>query len=132
MAPFIEARLLVAIMFPSPCSGLVPVASRGVDEPSVWNVNVCGRLHADAMTTDRNIIYGNGLGIVLCEVCNTPSLVCFASVSCYLRRPEGDAKQLMDRGPVVSLKTPRRLCPRSMTCERSPSSWLNAEPVPTA
>lgn len=31
---------------------------------------------------------------------------------------------LMARGPVVPLKSPRWLCPRSMTCERSPS-FLN-------
>ena len=39
---------------------------------------MCGSIRADAVTTDRNIVPGSHVDIVLCEVCNTPSLTCFA------------------------------------------------------
>ena len=43
-------------MFPSRCSGFVPVASRGFGQPSVWSGNMCRCLSADAVTSDRNTI----------------------------------------------------------------------------
>ena len=39
---------------------------------------MCGSIRADTVTTDRNIVPGSRIDIVLCEVCNTPSLACFA------------------------------------------------------
>ncbi len=39
---------------------------------------MCGSIRADAVATDRNIVPGSCIDIVLCEVCNTPSLGCFA------------------------------------------------------
>ena len=39
---------------------------------------MCGCSRADAVATYRNIIPCIPLDIVLCEVCKTPSLVCFA------------------------------------------------------
>ena len=39
---------------------------------------MCQPIRADEVTTDRNTIHGSHLDIVLYEVCNTPSLVCFA------------------------------------------------------
>ena len=77
---------------------------------------MCGCLSADAVTTDRDTVPGSGLDIVLCEVCNTPSLVC-AAPGVMLPHATGRTTRnvLMDRRPVVSLKTPRGLCPRSMT-----------------
>ena len=65
-------------MFPSPCSGLVPVASRGFGQASVWSGNMCGSIRADAVIADRCIGPGSRVDIVLCAVCKTPSLVCFA------------------------------------------------------
>ena len=55
-------------MFPSPCSGLAPVASRDFGQPSVWSGNMSERIRADAVTNNRNIVPGIGLDIVLCEV----------------------------------------------------------------
>ena len=117
-------------MFPSPCSGFVPVASRGSGQPSVWSGNMSGSIRADAVTTDRNIVPGSGIDIVLCEVCNTPSLASRLA-SCCLWRAEGDAERAHGSRTNRPAQTARRRCPRCMTCKRSPSLWMNAEPVPT-
>ncbi len=44
----------------------------------MWSGNKCGNIRADAAIADRCIGPGSRIDIVLCEVCNTPSLVCFA------------------------------------------------------
>ena len=39
---------------------------------------MCGSIRADAVIADRCIGPDSCVDIVLCEVCKTPSLVCFA------------------------------------------------------
>lgn len=115
-------------MFPSPCSGLVPVASSGFGQASVWSGNWCGGIRVDAVIAGRCIAPGNRIDIVLCEVLRTPSLVCFAPGG-HVVSSDGKA---MRNAHVLrmnrSAQTPRRLCRRSMTSERSSSLRLNAGP----
>lgn len=69
---------------------------------------MCGCLSADAVTTDRDTVPGSNLDLVLCEVCNTPSLVtcslCRARRHVTSRDRKTTRSTLMDHPSVVSLK----------------------------
>ena len=87
-------------MFPSRCSGFVPVASRGFGQPSVWSGNMCRCLSADAVTSDRNTI--------------TPSTAA-VSASCRAKCTTLPYAHGWWAGRLA--QTPRRLCLQSVFCD---------------
>lgn len=104
-----------AVMFPSPCSDLVPVASRGFGQTSVWSGNIAeafvptwwpptGTSSPAAASTSR------------CAKCATlPRPLASRPASCYLRPPEDDAERAHGSLADRPAQTPRRLSPRGMT-----------------
>ena len=117
-------------MFPSPCSGLVPVASSGFGQNSVRSGNMSGSIGVDAVIAGRCIGLGSRIDIVLCKCARLLARLLRAR-----RHVVSGCRKAMRNAHVLrinrSAQTPRRLCPCCMTHERSPSLRMNPGPVPT-
>ncbi len=119
-------------MFPSPCSGLVPVASRGFGQTSVRAERQHGTgAFASTRWAPADASAWAAASTSLCARCAR----LLARLLRTRRHVVSGDRAVMRNAHVLrinrSAQTPRRLCRRRMTCERSPSLWMNAGSVPT-